>query len=180
MLSSGISLDSCVSPCRPVDSLSNAYRKVRIARSSLSEIENQFSARPGKSSFLAMAGTHQSHHQHQHQQQHHHNLDRDVAGAVGSGDNELFYLKWHNFQKNVSKQFERLREDDDLVDITFACDGKQIRAHKLVLFACSPYFKQLLKVNCWRLKRIVGRGAQRKFIASELTVLIDYHQGNRE
>lgn len=70
-------------------------------------------------------------------------VDRDVSG----NDNELFYLKWHNFQKNVSKQFERLREDDDLVDITFACDGKQIRAHKLVLFACSPYFKQLLKVG---------------------------------
>lgn len=67
---------------------------------------------------------------------------KDMSGT----DNELFYLKWHNFQKNVSKQFERLREDDDLVDITFACDGQQIRAHKLVLFACSPYFKQLLKV----------------------------------
>ena len=70
-------------------------------------------------------------------------LDKDMSG----NDNELFYLKWHNFQKNVSKQFERLREDDDLVDITFACDGKQLRAHKLVLFACSPYFKQLLKVR---------------------------------
>lgn len=69
--------------------------------------------------------------------------DREMSG----NDNELFYLKWHNFQKNVSKQFERLREDDDLVDITFACQGQQLRAHKLVLFACSPYFKQLLKVG---------------------------------
>lgn len=70
-------------------------------------------------------------------------LDKEVSG----NDSDLFYLKWHNFQKNVSKQFEKLREDDDLVDITFACDGKEIRAHKLVLFACSPYFKQLLKVG---------------------------------
>ncbi|XP_055710082.1 protein bric-a-brac 2-like isoform X2 [Phlebotomus papatasi] len=63
-------------------------------------------------------------------------------------EDELFYLmKWHNFQKNVSIQFERLREEEDLVDITFACEGRQIRAHKLVLFACSPYFKQLLKSN---------------------------------
>lgn len=70
-------------------------------------------------------------------------MDKEVSG----NENELFYLKWHNFQKNVSKQFERLREDDDLVDITFACEGKQIRAHKLVLFACSPYFKHILKVS---------------------------------
>ncbi|XP_050069753.1 broad-complex core protein isoforms 1/2/3/4/5-like [Anopheles maculipalpis] len=60
---------------------------------------------------------------------------------------ELFYLKWNNFQKNVSTQFEKLREDDDLVDITFACEGRMLTAHKLVLFACSPYFKELLKKN---------------------------------
>uniref|UniRef100_A0A182VGZ4 BTB domain-containing protein n=1 Tax=Anopheles merus TaxID=30066 RepID=A0A182VGZ4_ANOME len=62
-------------------------------------------------------------------------------------NDELFYLKWNNFQKNVSTQFEKLREDDDLVDITFACEGRMLTAHKLVLFACSPYFKELLKKN---------------------------------
>lgn len=61
-------------------------------------------------------------------------------------DGELFSLKWNNFQKNVSNQFEKLREDEDLVDVTFACDGKMIGVHKLILFACSPYFKELLKV----------------------------------
>ncbi|GAB0095811.1 Zinc finger C2H2 superfamily [Sergentomyia squamirostris] len=71
-----------------------------------------------------------------------------VEEKADGNEDELFYLmKWHNFQKNVSIQFERLREDEDLVDITFACEGRQIRAHKLVLFACSPYFKQLLKSN---------------------------------
>lgn len=62
-------------------------------------------------------------------------------------DGELFSLKWNNFQKNVSSQFEKLREDEDLVDVTFACDGKMIGVHKLILFACSPYFKELLKVG---------------------------------
>jgi BTB/POZ domain/C2H2-type zinc finger/Zinc-finger of C2H2 type len=61
--------------------------------------------------------------------------------------NELFFLKWNNFQKNVSTQFEKLRECDELCDITFACDGQYLGAHKLVLFACSPYFKNLLKKN---------------------------------
>lgn len=55
---------------------------------------------------------------------------------------ELFYLKWNNFQKNV----RRMRDEDGLIDITFACEGKKIGAHKLILFASSPYFKELLKV----------------------------------
>lgn len=40
-----------------------------------------------------------------------------------------------------------MRDEEDLVDITFACEGKKIGAHKLVLFSCSPYFKDLLASN---------------------------------
>lgn len=40
-----------------------------------------------------------------------------------------------------------MRDEEELFDITFACEGKKIGAHKLVLFSCSPYFKDLLKVN---------------------------------
>jgi hypothetical protein len=40
-----------------------------------------------------------------------------------------------------------MRDEDDLVDITFACEGKKLGAHKLVLYSCSPYFKELLKDN---------------------------------
>lgn len=40
-----------------------------------------------------------------------------------------------------------MRDEEDLIDITFACEGKKIGAHKLVLYSCSPYFKDLLKDN---------------------------------
>lgn len=40
-----------------------------------------------------------------------------------------------------------MRDEEDLVDITFACEGRKIGAHKLVLFSCSPYFKDLLSKN---------------------------------
>lgn len=40
-----------------------------------------------------------------------------------------------------------MRDEEDLVDITFACEGKKLGAHKLVLYSCSPYFKELLKDN---------------------------------
>lgn len=48
---------------------------------------------------------------------------------------------------NVSSEFKKIQESSDLVDITFSCDGKQFGAHKLVLFACSPYFREILKVR---------------------------------
>lgn len=47
----------------------------------------------------------------------------------------------------MSSEFKKIQEAADLVDITFSCDGKQFGAHKLVLFACSPYFKEILKVE---------------------------------
>ena len=44
--------------------------------------------------------------------------------------------------------FRRLREEEDFVDVTLACNGRRnFTAHKVVLSACSPYFKQLLKVR---------------------------------
>lgn len=59
----------------------------------------------------------------------------------------LFYLKWNNFSKIVSTQYELLRDAKSLTDVTFICDGsgKRIEAHKLVLYACSPYFKGLIE-----------------------------------
>lgn len=61
---------------------------------------------------------------------------------------KLFCLKWSNFQKNVSNEFKKIQMDSDLVDITFVCgEGESFGAHKLVLFACSPFLKRLLKVS---------------------------------
>lgn len=56
-----------------------------------------------------------------------------------------FYLKWNNFSKIVSTQYELLRGAKSLTDVTFICDAKRIEAHKLVLFASSPYFKELIE-----------------------------------
>lgn len=56
----------------------------------------------------------------------------------------LSYILFYRI--NVSSEFKKIQEAADLVDITFSCDGKQFGAHKLVLFACSPYFREILKV----------------------------------
>jgi hypothetical protein len=40
-----------------------------------------------------------------------------------------------------------LRGDKDLVDVTLSCEGRKIPAHKMLLSACSSYFKGLFKVR---------------------------------
>lgn len=37
--------------------------------------------------------------------------------------------------------------DQQIVDVTLACDGSHIKAHKIVLSACSNYFKELFLAN---------------------------------
>jgi len=61
---------------------------------------------------------------------------------------EKFCLKWNDFHSNVSKSFGVLRTEDYLQDVTLVgVDHKQISAHKLVLSACSEYFKDIFKNN---------------------------------
>ena len=61
---------------------------------------------------------------------------------------EKFNLKWNDFHSNVSKSFELLRAQDYLQDVTLVTDdNRQMSAHKLVLSACSEYFKGIFKNN---------------------------------
>jgi len=59
---------------------------------------------------------------------------------------EKFSLKWNDFHSNVSKSFGLFRNEDYLHDVTLVSDDhKQVSAHKLVLSACSEYFKSIFK-----------------------------------
>ena len=60
---------------------------------------------------------------------------------------QLYSLRWHDFQSSILSSFRHLRDVEDFVDVTLACDGKSFTAHKMVLSACSPYFRHLLKVR---------------------------------
>ncbi|XP_029712660.2 uncharacterized protein LOC109428579 isoform X2 [Aedes albopictus] len=57
---------------------------------------------------------------------------------------EHYCLRWHNHQSNLLGVFSQLLQDESLVDVTLACsEGASIRAHKVVLSACSSYFQTL-------------------------------------
>ena len=59
---------------------------------------------------------------------------------------EKFNLKWNDFQSNVSKSFGLFRNETYLHDVTLVSeDFKHIPAHKLVLSACSEYFRNIFK-----------------------------------
>jgi len=60
---------------------------------------------------------------------------------------EKFCLKWNDYQSNIGHAFNDLREEKDFFDVTLACEDNQIEAHKVVLSACSPFFKSILKRN---------------------------------
>lgn len=61
-------------------------------------------------------------------------------------DDQQFCLRWNEFQSNMVSSFKHLREEKSFTDVTLACDGQTCKAHKMVLSACSPYFKALLEV----------------------------------
>ena len=63
------------------------------------------------------------------------------------GSAEKFCLRWNDFESNISVAFRELREDKDFFDVTLACDDDQIQAHKVILSACSPFFRTILKRN---------------------------------
>ncbi|CAH0715245.1 unnamed protein product, partial [Brenthis ino] len=68
-----------------------------------------------------------------------------IIGQFKMVDTQHFCLRWNNYQSSITSAFENLRDDEDFVDVTLACDGKSLKAHRVVLSACSPYFRELLK-----------------------------------
>nr|XP_021202275.2 zinc finger protein 629 isoform X1 [Bombyx mori] len=68
----------------------------------------------------------------------------EAAGASSDMGSEHYCLRWNNHQSNLLGVFSQLLHDESLVDVTLACaEGASIRAHKVVLSACSSYFRSL-------------------------------------
>ena len=64
-----------------------------------------------------------------------------------SNKGENFCLRWNDLENNISSSFRELRDDKDFFDITLVCDDNQLEAHKVILSACSPFFRTVLKKN---------------------------------
>merc|ERR1712096_345822 len=62
-------------------------------------------------------------------------------------NSEKFCLRWNDFQANISEAFNEIRDEKDFFDVTLSCGSRQIQAHKLILSACSPFFRSILRQN---------------------------------
>ena len=56
---------------------------------------------------------------------------------------EKFCLRWNDFENNINSAFQELRDDKDFFDVTIACDDEQLQAHKVIISACSPFFRNI-------------------------------------
>jgi len=58
-----------------------------------------------------------------------------------------FSLQWNDFETNMTDALKELREEKDFFDVTIACEDSQIQAHKVILSACSTFFRNVLRRN---------------------------------
>ncbi|KAF6201419.1 hypothetical protein GE061_005867 [Apolygus lucorum] len=53
---------------------------------------------------------------------------------------QQYCLRWKYHHSNLQVMFAQLLERESFCDVTLACEGKTLRAHKMMLSACSTYF----------------------------------------
>ncbi|KPJ10270.1 Protein bric-a-brac 2 [Papilio machaon] len=79
------------------------------------------------------------------------------ARDAADGSPQQFCLRWNNYQSNLANCFDQLLQTESFVDVTLACEGRSLKAHKVVLSACSPYFQTLFMDNPCRHPIIIMR-----------------------
>jgi len=84
---------------------------------------------------------------------------------------EKFCLRWNDFETNISVAFRELREEKDFFDVTLACDDSQIQAHKVILSACSPFFRNVLRRNPHQHPLLFLKGVKYKELLSVLNFM---------
>ena len=88
---------------------------------------------------------------------------------------EKFCLKWNDFESNISKSFTKLRAETQLFDVTLVGqDQTKVSAHRLVLSACSDFFKNIFYSNTPSHPMLYLDGVDSK----EINLMLDYiYQG---
>jgi len=85
---------------------------------------------------------------------------------------EKFCLRWNDFEANVSSAFREIREEKDFFDVTLACDDdSQIQAHKVIIAACSPFFRNVLRRNSHQHPLLYLKGVKYKELVSVLNFM---------
>ncbi|XP_043260764.1 protein jim lovell [Colletes gigas] len=81
-----------------------------------------------------------------------------------------YSLRWNNHQTHILQAFEALLHNEVLVDVTLVCAETSLRAHKVVLSACSPFFERIFAEHPCKHPVIVLKD----FPGHEVAALIDF------
>ena len=72
----------------------------------------------------------------------------------------------------MSSAFREIREEKDFFDVTLACDDDgQIQAHKVIIAACSPFFRNILRKNSHQHPLLYLKGVKYKELISVLNFM---------
>ena len=78
-----------------------------------------------------------------------------MMGSGGNGVGQEFCLKWNNHTTTILSVMDTLLEEESLVDVTLSADGQFVRAHRVILSACSPYFRVSV-TQCYTLHQVTS------------------------
>ena len=62
-------------------------------------------------------------------------------------ETEEYLLRWSEHNPQLFGCFHQMWLEEHLTDVTLATESKSFEAHKLILSACSPYFRNLFMNN---------------------------------
>ena len=90
------------------------------------------------------------------------------------GQPEQFSLKWGEFEETMSGGLRELRAAQQLEDVTLVVEGGELKAHRVVLASCSPFFRRILVSCSHQAPLLYLRGIPKQ----ELTSMLDFmYQG---
>lgn len=79
------------------------------------------------------------------------------GGGPGGEDESVLRLRWNSHVESLQQLFEGLLEQQLFVDVTLACDGGCLKAHRVMLSACSAYFRRVLNETTSKCPVIIMR-----------------------
>ena len=70
------------------------------------------------------------------------------------GTSAELHLRWSSYESTLLMSVSDLWDAGAMTDVTLSAEGRSIKAHKVVLSACSGYFKEVLQVSNTFLKTV--------------------------
>ena len=83
---------------------------------------------------------------------------------------DKYFFEWNRFGKNCRSLLRSFRDEEIFKDVTLACEGGQVSAHKVILSGCSSVFKSILEKSSQPRPIIYFRGVK----LAELEALMDF------